>query len=129
MLRLLYLLPICFCSTSLAAECDHPQIDRATTLASVVGQKLVPERFLGGKNISSSIDRCQYDEATDAFSLGIHVKWNGVLMTWNSYEIWGEATSNWAGSEISFVLAGGNDRAQELVFWKDVAGQVIEVVK
>lgn len=109
-----------------AEQCDAAQSGRARILADAAAQKLVPERFLGGKEITATAKSCDY-LADQSLTLGIQIDWSGVFFSWNKYEVWGEVRTNWVGDQMTFLLIGGNDKAQELVFWGQLAGTMIDI--
>ena len=61
--------------------------------------------------------------------MNLRIFWNGLFWKNNLYEVWGELTSSWDAETINFLPVGANEKTQELVFWGELAGKTIDVVK
>ena len=112
---------------SFADDCTPVQVTRAQALSQIAAQKIVEDRFFGGRAVQGVAEKCQFDPTSSKFLVNVRLKWNGAILAWNHYEVWGEVTSDESGEKLEFVPEGASDATQQLTFWKNVVGQSLSV--
>jgi hypothetical protein len=111
----------------IGAQCQGPEVERSARVGEIAGQFLVPEQFFGGKNIRTAIQACDFQDGAQHFVMELRVYWNGVLMSWNEYEVAGELEADWSGEDIQFRPTWANDKVQNLLFWDKIVGRTIQI--
>jgi hypothetical protein len=115
------------CGTALSAECDPTQVGEVSVVSREAAQKLVEESFLGGKEITSELIECSFESEDGTFEAYLTIRWRGVLMRWNEYQVWGRLT--YSTDELRFTPTDANDKVQELKFWGNIARHGVSIVR
>ena len=116
-------------TTTFSAECTVEQLSDINTESASIAQALIEEQFLGGKNITQEVLGCDFNTDSQEFSADIKIRWNGVLMSWNNYELTGRMNFSNSDGEVRFTAVSANDKVQELRFWGNVANRGIELAR
>ncbi len=110
----------------LAQECSPEQMERAKELTEITAYKIVDGK-LGGINVHSKLNSCEYFSDEQIFLISMSVGWNGAIWKKNYYEITGELRTSETGEAAEFKMISANEAAEKLAFWGKVGTLALDI--
>ena len=112
-----------------AIDCSSYQYDKADYYASKIGEKIVNNKFDGGKNIVTTMRKCEFNSYSKKFKLKVDIKWNGVIWSDNNYEVDGILEFDSEPTDYKFTSTWKNSKLKEYISDKNLfAGTVATIV-
>jgi len=106
--------------------CTPEQSRQLRELGREYALSLVRNDFLGGRDIESLVQDCTFDGTI--YQGVLHIRWRGMLLGWNEYNIWGRLRTFPDGSNATFAPRGASDSVQSLQFWGNIGTIGLQLV-